>query len=260
MSYSGSAFTVSGRKRLVDGSPCEDAAGWAISRDGTSAVLAVADGVGSAARSDVGARIAVDLFIDQARSSAPCSVPEIRDLVVSVRERWMQELRPSSEQSRLTDFNTTFICATTTRWGVLVATIGDCFSVLMRQSAVGPRYFLSTVQDRPRRDGGMNLTHTWLSDNWLDHLHCVEFVDPSICGVLLASDGLEDVAIRSAWHEGEQAELRPVGVQLGVVDQFLEGTRRGYVSSGSELAEAVRSTDLIMDAKGDDIGVALSVW
>lgn len=75
--------SVAGESHAVAGEPCQDACAWVVRDDGV-VLLAVADGAGSAAYGDVGARVAVAAGIAGLRETASPLMPGVLDAALDV--------------------------------------------------------------------------------------------------------------------------------------------------------------------------------
>lgn len=114
------------------------------------------------------------------------------------------------------------------------------------------RCYLIAPPERPAR--GINTTDSLLSRRWEACIRIDTVRDAQLGGVLLSTDGLEDVSIR---HDLTQSHpsLAP-----GVIDNMLRQFRDETISNQNELKRLIESDPVIMESKGDDIGIALATW
>ena len=111
--------------------PCQDASGWTVvpGRRGFPpyGVIAVADGLGSARLSGIGAATAVTVALESARSALPVPVGSIGgvlfDIARSARETVLTRSREYGCSPR--DLASTFICVLFSRHGIAAVHIGD---------------------------------------------------------------------------------------------------------------------------------------
>ncbi len=109
--------------------PCQDACAYRVHSSGLVAV-AVADGLGSAARSQVGARIAVDAAVTAGMDAAQATLDGTSDLTqitksAAVAARRAVEARARLELCDLRDLACTLIVLAALRDRIAVAHIGD---------------------------------------------------------------------------------------------------------------------------------------
>src|SRR4051812_42476474 len=128
------AFTVARRGRAERGEVCQDSA-WTHSAPG-QAVLTVADGVGSAARSEIGSHLAVRVIGERLAADAPVRLRDVVAVIHAGREAWLRELRRNSAPASAA--RVTFAFAVVTPPLVALGAIGDCFGLVSRLEDAQP--------------------------------------------------------------------------------------------------------------------------
>lgn len=268
------SFVIPGVKRLTP-EQCQDFAadlnwpsthnGWG-SLAGNIALLVIADGVSGAPLSATGARLACSISIEQGMNDLPATTAELRQLLKSVHESWNKKVEALAKESggRGSDYATTLTVAFVTKGRALVGSIGDGFAVALScVPSVGDLFHLVMPQSRPSEEDA-NITLTLRNcDPSSDDLRVVDIRDEHLKGILISTDGLEEVAIRHRERARQNAVHVPPlyqAVQAGTVDWLLQAMSRSPGIAPEDLRDAIRSNSEIMDAKGDDIGVAIATW
>jgi len=172
-----------GRSHLIKGVGCQDCAGHLNDRKNSS-LLALADGVGSAAFGGEGARLAVDTALERG-----IDVTDLAELASLVHER----LRQMAEQRGVEpkEFATTLLIARLVRGsegGIDVSTIHVGDGVI-----VGGGRSATSVISPPSRGEYANVTYSITASDWTDHAVLKQCRLTIGEGVLLMSDGPEAV-------------------------------------------------------------------
>jgi serine/threonine protein phosphatase PrpC len=121
--------SVIGPSHIEKGTPCQDACKYAIIPPNCG-VIAVADGLGSASKSDTGAQIAVEAALDVGKATISKKKIAETDLSDAAKEavafaRKELEAKATKEQCSLHDLACTIIVAIFYEDNVSVAHIGD---------------------------------------------------------------------------------------------------------------------------------------
>lgn len=189
-----------GTGHLRDGLPCQDyLLVDEISLDdagGGCLVIAMADGAGSAAQADQGAKCSCDSLVlalktqRDALCAAESSVEAVRHAFQAAREHVidlaMREAAPPQ------DYSATLSCVVLAPWGYLVAQLGDGLVVIR-----GPDEGLQVALDC--RGEVLNVTDVLTQPDALDRLRVK--VDTKVPrGVVVSTDGLIPVLMRQADH------------------------------------------------------------
>jgi hypothetical protein len=123
--------SVVGASHLRAGLPCQDAHAWRVRPDGTL-LMAVADGAGSAERSDLGAQAAVAAALDALeQQSVPAGADWQPALWVAFEAaRGAVELLAAVHDLPSRAFASTLLCAVVTPHGLATAQLGDGLAVV----------------------------------------------------------------------------------------------------------------------------------
>lgn len=254
------AVTLKGTaKRPVE--ECQDHAdAWRVDLP-SSCVLAVADGAGSTARGGEGAArlVAAVRGATTAKSAwkgvtaGETALDRLEAIVERTVEATLAALRAQIGDDDVRDFASTLAVALVMPRFVAIAAIGDAFACVRRDA--DPSTALLVLP--PGRDARRSGTHFFTSKGWRKHLRVCGVGTFDVTGVILSTDGLEEVAIEYAHllyaHDGPDF-ARPLDVYF--MPTMLELVDDGMDSDG--LAEELSAPE-IMEAKGDDVGVALAV-
>ncbi|MGI5457427.1 PP2C family serine/threonine-protein phosphatase [Streptomyces sp. CA-249302] len=192
--------SVTGYRHHRAGMPGQDACTYGSSA--SVAVLAVADGAGSRARSGQGARLAVELAVEhfgrRAVAAVECVPGEgVHELLTEayrdVSKVFLDRTGPEAD-----DFATTLTVVVLAPDWLGHLSVGDGFVVLRAGTEDGERQFHLLPQ--PAAAGEYSNETVFLTSpdaaRWV-HTDCVS--DPGIDGVLLSTDGLAQAALsRSA--------------------------------------------------------------
>jgi hypothetical protein len=182
--------SVVGDAHVRAGLPCQDAFRFAIDDD--ACIIAVADGLGSALRSDIGATAATEAAVSRAGEVGGDACRAAVEGVVAAREAL--EKLAFSEDHELADLACTLMVAVA-RDRVGVAHIGDGAIVGMRD---GEPYVLSP----PAGAEYGNEVDPLTSSDWIGLVRAAVCVD-SVDGLALFTDGCHHAAIsRGRAHAG----------------------------------------------------------
>lgn len=183
--------SVAGPLHVQTGLPCQDACRFGVLPGGFG-VIAVADGLGSAPMSDLGARVSVEAAVSLAERVFGQNTPKHTDLT-SLSRRMMYAARDSLEETALREgqplnsFATTLITAVFLRDRIAVAQIGDGGSVARIGGAL-------TLLSSPGSSEYANEVTPLTSENWIEEL----FVSGEYAGtecVAVFTDGCQRSAL-----------------------------------------------------------------
>jgi hypothetical protein len=198
--------------------PCQDAHDYAVSR--RTAIIVVADGAGSANKSDMSAQLAARAtpillrgFLTKRglpqseaawRKAFLWAFNQVRQRIVKLAEE---------ENSPLKEFHTTLVCAVATSKSLAIAQVGDNFAVA--QAEYG-RWFTAI---KPHRGEYADETFFLTMENGLQYVETRFFREP-ICTLTVMSDGLLRLAL-SADKEPHVPFFEPL---LGFVNKAENAT------------------------------------
>lgn len=179
--------TATGRRHETLGQPCQDAV--ATRQTGKISVAVLADGAGSAAAAEIGARVAVDTvaallqkrfheFIDSSAESFG------RALLGNIRRALARTARSMALESR--DLACTLLACASDGRHLLVTQLGDG-RVGIRHRATGQWHLLF----EPAKGEFANETVFVTSESAPSHLRCARLTMSEVDAVVLMSDGTE---------------------------------------------------------------------
>jgi hypothetical protein len=235
------AASVTGPGHLRDGRPCQDAHEWELLPDGSLAA-AVADGAGSAARSDAGAAAAVRAAIAVLRERLPGSLEEA--LVEAIRAAGAA-VESSARQlgAAPSDLATTLIVCVTGADGVLVAQVGD--GEVIVQAADGETL---RVTGRGRAREYLNETTFLTSPGALDAI-ALDGWTGAVSHLAILSDGLQLLALAGS----EGTPHRPFFDPL-----FRFVTGEADAQHASERLRSFLASDRVSARTDDDVTLLLA--
>lgn len=176
--------SVAGASHVRDGLPCQDA--FRFEETDGALVVAVADGLGSAARSDLGAVAATEAAVARAAeiTANPCRAAV--EGVIAARDAL--EKLAWVEDCEIRDLACTLLVLVAAE-RVGVAHVGDGGAIGLRE---GEPYVLSPAAPSEY----VNEVDSLSSDEWVDHVRtvlCVEAID----AIGVFTDGCQHAAIRA---------------------------------------------------------------
>ncbi len=190
---------VAGASHVRAGLPCQDSAAYSVC--GNTLIAAVADGAGSAARSEVGSKLAAETSVRTAKAilaerhdHSPRPIHEtclsivLRESFEAARRRLYEEACALNIPAR--DLATTLILAVHTRDLLAVAQIGDGAAV----ASSGDGSY--RTRSAPQRGEYANQTTFVVSRNAADSLQIrIEPVGESANRLAMFTDGIQNLAL-----------------------------------------------------------------
>lgn len=159
------------------------------------AILAVSDGAGSAAYSNIGSQLIVRRFCRSfAYRDIPASLLEfdviVRSLVKKIRRQLLRLSRMYNLSAKLEDFHSTLLFVAIFGDRCFVAHLGDGACMIFDQN----RDIMSI--SLPENGEYANQTHFITEDNWMKHLRCRE-IPGNVHSCLIMSDGVTPLALKN---------------------------------------------------------------
>jgi serine/threonine protein phosphatase PrpC len=176
-----------------DDVPCQDAHGYAVVSN-RAVIVVVADGAGSADRSDKGAQLAAKGALFLLKRILEKGVPQDESvwgkMLLWVFDRVRRRIIKLSEEENapLRAFHTTLACAVASEKWLATAQVGD--NVVVAQTHEG-RFFAAS---QPQRGEYANETFFLTMENGLQYVQTRVYFVP-ICAVAVMSDGLSRLAM-----------------------------------------------------------------
>lgn len=230
------------------------AAAWHI---GTSVALAVADGLGTAAKAAQAAALALSLTESLVNEHAPfrtgsarATRDEMGELFARVRASFLATVseKPDSEQWQ----TTLTLAILLDRDRLVYASMGDSILAIQHDSlsTTAERRRLELVSYPCRREGHRTETRTLRDELW--HAEVRVLHEPGMTGVLMATDGIEGLINA----ETEDDPFVRLDASLhGVVSAVAQGN----AARADDFFERT-GPDSVRGEKGDDIGIAVAAW
>ncbi|MFD9795746.1 PP2C family serine/threonine-protein phosphatase [Streptomyces sp. NPDC059070] len=237
--------SVEGYRHRRDGVPCQDA--WSCATDGPLTVLAVADGAGSRPRSDEGARLAVDLAVEQfgrlpaEGAEGPAVHRLLRQAFDRVADAFLDRTGEAAD-----DFAATLTVVVLGPAWLGHCSVGDGFVVLRAGTADGERQFHLLPQPEAVSEYS-NETVFLTSPDAARRVRTDCVRDDGVDGVLLSTDGLAQAALSRAGGAGQA----PNESFAAAVLRSLDAEPMTAYEEDERLAALLRS-DRLTALNGDD--------
>lgn len=178
--------SVQGTSHIQSGLPCQDYCAGAAS--GTTLVAACADGAGSAELSQLGAKAAVDRFIEVACCEAMPTKEVVEAWVDLARERLLEEAVANGSTPR--QLACTFLGVLVGDGWAAFTQVGDGVIVFDGQTGYELAFW-------PDNGEYANTTRFLSEDNYREHLR-VEIVERQVSELAVLTDGLQMLALDMA--------------------------------------------------------------
>ena len=240
---------VQGSSHLKQGTPCQDALQYRTLAGGVL-LTAVADGAGSAARSEAGARAAVEAALDSLASNLAAGAECCAwvDLFWQAFEQARAALEQLAEQSDapLRAFATTLICVAATAERLVIGQLGD--GAVIVRSAEGLLATLTSAQ----RGEYANETYFLTQAEALEHLE-IQVIDGPVQALAVMSDGLIRLALKRPSNEPHAPFFKPLFA-------FVEAAvlSKNGAHADDELASFLRSPR-VCERTDDDKALVLAI-
>jgi hypothetical protein len=188
--------------------PCQDAHLYRLLPEGI-VILAVADGAGSAERSDEGAKLAAREVVGHLTASLQQELPTefdgwqalLRDAFGQARQAILQHAKAEKMAART--FATTLTCAIASHEWLVTGQIGD--GVVVGKSKAG-QLFSAT---EPQRGEFANETYFLTMEQALQQLKVAQYIKP-IEALAAMTDGLIRLAMRMGNYEPHDPFFKPI--------------------------------------------------
>ncbi len=200
--------SVAGTSHQKNDIPCQDAHGHRVLLNG-AVVIAVADGAGTASRSDEGAQRAVKQALDSLERDLAYSVPrtefEWQRLMKAAFRQAREDIDRHAkwENASLREFAATLTCAVASNEGLAVGQVGDCLAIA-REGPDDPLFVATKLQ----RGEYANETFFLTLKNALDELQV--HVYPPVQTLVLMSDGVVRLAVNAVDNEPHLPFFQPL--------------------------------------------------
>ncbi len=200
--------SVAGTSHQKNDIPCQDAHGHRVLLNG-AVVIAVADGAGTASRSDEGAQRAVKQALDSLERDLAYSVPrtefEWQRLMKAAFRQAREDIDRHAkwENASLREFAATLTCAVASSEGLAVGQVGDCLAVA-QEGPDDPLFVTTQLQ----RGEYANETFFLTLKNALDELQV--HVYPPVQTLVLMSDGVVRLAVNAVDNEPHLPFFQPL--------------------------------------------------
>lgn len=255
MSVQHLSVTATGASHVQRGLPCQDASA-SLTLDPGACLLIVADGAGSAPRSDVGSRIAVELAAKHALAVWPGGSPTGQGLRAFVSAllggvanefRRLVGLDPRMMDGPPGEYATT-LAVTVVAWPwVAYGGIGDAFLV-----GCDPDEKLHLLVP-PAKEGQFRNETQFLDPSAAPT--CRVVFDETLSGVVLSTDGLEKFIEERVVGDDPATRAPVMWAPSRTFAGLIAAARRG--TPPQELAATFGAEDF-QKRKGDDIGVSVA--
>jgi hypothetical protein len=239
------AASEAGTSHLRTGTPCQDAS--AIARAGQALLLFAADGAGSAARAEVGSRLAVEAALEAARAALEAGLPQDAGGWRSLLETIVRAARArleDPENGEIRELATTLLGVLWTPGHLAALQVGDGWIVI--ETADGLRALIP-----PAKGEYFNETVFLTSSGFAERARYEVLAGGDVSGVAVLTDGLEMVSIDLADGAPHEPFFRPLFELVRDPDEDAESQER-------EIREFLRS-DRICARTDDDKTLVLAV-
>ncbi len=231
-SWKAGAASVVGTSHEATGLPCQDHHAYAElkGRKGSVLVAAVADGAGSAARADEGARLVCEQFLIEVQDALD-GLESIDDFDGEHLASCWSTTRltladhAATEEVDLAQFACTFLTVVVLPHRLLAAQIGDGAIVMRHEGAY-------RVAIWPQQGEFANTTNFLTGESWEHQREMIDFESPCDA-IVMFTDGLQQLILRYMSRDVEERFVTPLVLTLAdceVVTQF-EADLQAFLSS-----------------------------
>ncbi|MDM8532634.1 PP2C family serine/threonine-protein phosphatase [Anaerolineales bacterium HSG25] len=238
-----------GTSHTKSGAPCQDSFAYKhLPNKGL--IIAVADGAGSAPKSDQGSRLIADTAVEslaQQLDSSPPTDEEGWQTAVKTAFGTAQQAvsdQLDDDESTMRDYAATLMLVALTPDWTVGGLVGDSVAVVMDADEV------LTILCTPQKGEYANMTNFLTQDNALDMLD-VEVSAGGGIGVAVFSDGLQSLAINIAQNKPHVPFFKPLFAFTAAVED------KDEVDAAKQLAEFL-NTDRLNERTDDDKTLVLA--
>ncbi len=249
MSWQVIGTSVIGTSHTVSGKPCQDSHGFQ-SLPGNVLILAVADGLGTAEKSDTGSRLAVDTALATLAGSLgnrPPTADETRAALENafLKARASLENKADADGLALRDLGTTLICVVLTPARIACGQIGDGAVVVQQPDDV------MVTLSSPQRGEYANETVPLTTRNALSMVR-YSHQDIQVKALAMISDGLQNLALINPGYVPHTPFFKPFFDSILSKTLDVEQTRTRL--------ETFLSSERICSRTDDDKTFVLAGW
>lgn len=243
--------TAVGSSHLRQGLPCQDALAYRLLPGGVL-LAAVADGAGTAERSEAGSRLAVDEALACLEAGLGSDPPEdeagwagLMHLAFETARMALLALAESEGRPER-DFAATLTCAVATSDCLVTGTLGDCPVIAEDEAGL----FIATQLQRGEY---ANETHFLTGEDALEQVQVLVFDQP-VTRLALFSDGLARLALRLPSQDPHGPFFTPLFSFTEKIEDGPEAQTRA-----SEQLEAFLNSERVCERTDDDKTLLLAV-
>lgn len=239
---------VQGISHQKVGLPCQDAQGFLV-LPGGALVVAVADGAGSAERSDEGAQCAVETALqvlsEGLETAAPVDPDDLAGLLLTAFERARQALLELAEVAEASPrlFATTLTCAVVLDGHLAAGQVGD--GSVVAAAEIDQPVVVTQIQ----RGEYANETNFLSQDDALDHLE-IQVIEQPVMALAVMTDGLMRLALKMPSHEPHLPFFQPL---------FAFARSANEPIQAAEQLSAFLASDRVCARTDDDKSLVLAV-
>lgn len=244
--------TAVGTSHLRLGLPCQDALAYRLLPGGVL-LAAVADGAGSAERSEAGSRLAVDEALACLGTALQTDPPPdeagwagLMHLAFEAARTALLALAETEERPGR-DFAATLTCVVATGTCLVTGTLGDCPAIAEDDGGL----FAATQLQRGEY---ANETHFLTGDDALDQVQVLVYDEP-VTRLALFSDGLARLALRLPSQDPHGPFFTPLFSFVEKLEDHPEAQLRA-----SEQLEAFLTSGRVCERTDDDKSLLLAVY
>jgi hypothetical protein len=237
---------VQGGAHQKQGLPCQDAQDYRVLPAG-ELLIALADGAGTAARAEEGARCAVEQALQSLSTALEAGPPEenmgweelVLSAFVQARQALLRLSDEAGEPMRL--FATTLTCAIAACDRLVVGQVGD--GVVVAQDSGGELFVVALAQ----RGEYANETYFLTQEDALEHIQ-VRVLDQPVSALAVMSDGLIRLALRLPSHAPYPPFFQPLFAFAAAIEDERQAVEQlaGFLSSERVCARTDDDKSLVL--------------
>lgn len=247
MSWQVTGASVIGSSHLLTSKPCQDSHGYQ-SLPGDVLLIAVADGLGTAEKSEIGSRLAVDTALASmsfSLSASELSPDALKQVLTDAFQtaRTALEERAAAENLSLRDLGSTLICVILGVGWAACGQIGDGAVVVMQKDDV-----LATLSS-PQRGEYANETVPLTMAKALEMVRYSHH-EVDVQALAVFSDGLQNLALENEGYQPFEPFFKP----------FFKLIRDADVEEARIKLEAFLGSERLCNRTDDDKTLVLAAW